>query len=133
MLIKHSDELEADLLMHFGLDLGDFWSGGLSLRRLKVLIFRLLKMHGLSAVCEAVLGEQASWSNVEYMLADLRDSIEAGNYLFLSAHRSEDYVMPDFRTYPRPGLELSELVSNPEPEWATADDIADLFKLMHGG
>lgn len=133
-LIRHSDELETDLLMHFGIDLRDFWTGALSLRRLKVLIYRLLKMHGRSAVSEAVLGEQASWSNLEYILADLRDSIEAGNHLFLSAHKSEEYQMPDFRPYPRPGLDLSQSVTNSEADnWASAEDIASLFDHMHGG
>jgi hypothetical protein len=94
-------------------------------------------MHGRSAVAEAYIGEQASWSNTDYILADIRDSIEAGNYLFLSAHKSEDYQMPDFQPYPRPGLDPSLLVyrteAESEPDWASAQDIAGLFKRMHGG
>lgn len=137
VLIRHSDELEADLLMHFGIDLCEFWAGGkLSLRRLRVLILRLLAMHGQSAVSEAYLGEKASWSNEAYIMADIRDSIEAGNYLFLSAHKSEGYKMPDFQPYPRPGLDFSQLVTKsdePEADWASAQDIAELFKRMHGG
>lgn len=134
VVIKHSAELETDLLMHFRIDLCDFWTGALSLRRLKILIHRLLRMHGQSAVSESVLGEEAAWSNIEYMLADLRDSVEAGNYLFLSAHRSEEYQMPDFKSYPRPGIEsVSHLIEEPEPDWASAQEIAELFRHMHGG
>ncbi len=136
VLIRHSDELEADLLMHFGIDLTDFWTGALSIRRVKVLILRLLAMHGRSALSEAYLGEQASWSNEAYILADVRDSIEAGNYLFLSAHKSDGYKMPDFKPYPRPGLDPGLLVygsDDPEPDWASPQDIAQLFKRMHGG
>jgi hypothetical protein len=133
VLIRHPDELESDLLMHFGVDICGFWRGELTLRRLTVLIRRLLRMHGQSAVAEAYLGKPASWSNTEYILADLRDSIEAGNYLFLSAHKSEGYTMPAFQPYPRPGVELSQLVRVDEPDWATASDIAQLFNQMHGG
>ena len=134
MLIEHSDELESDLLMHFGIDLRDFWTGELSLRRLMVLIYRLVRMHGQSDVSEAVLGEPASWGNIEYLLADLRDSIESGNYMFLSAHKSESFRMPEFKPYPRPGLDLSQSVTISESDdWASAEEIADLFRQMHGG
>lgn len=136
VLIRHSDELEADLLMHFGVDLVDFWGGKLSLRRVGVLIRRLLAMHGRSAVSEAYLGEQAAWSNEAYIMADIRDSIEAGNYLFLSAHKSDGYRMPDFKPYPRPGLDSSLLVyksDEPEADWASPQEISQLFKRMHGG
>jgi hypothetical protein len=135
VLVRHSEELETDLLMHFnGIDLKDFWTGKLSLRRLAILIHRLLKMHGRSAVSEAVLGEQASWSNIEYMLADIRDSIEAGNYFFLSAHRDEKKPMPEFKMYPRPGWDMDQSVTNQdEPDWASAQEIAELFNYMHGG
>jgi hypothetical protein len=119
--------------MHFGVDICDFWTGALSLRRAKVLIHRLLKMHGQSAVSEAYLGTPASWSNLEYMIADLRDSIEAGNYLFLSAHRSEGYRMPDFQPYPRPGVDFSQSFIPEDTDWASAQDIAALFRQMQGG
>lgn len=121
--------------MHFGIDLVELWRGELSIRRVSTLVHRLLGMHGQSALAVAMLGDQARWGNQEYILADLRDSIEAGNYLFLSAHKSDGYTMPDFQVYPRPGLDVSQSVTNPEPEpnWATADDIRNLFKLMHGG
>jgi hypothetical protein len=120
--------------MHFGKDLTGFWTGDLSIRLLLVLIKRLLRMHGRSALAEAMLGQQASWSNIEYVLADIADKVEAGNYLFLSAHKSEGYVMPNFTPYPRPGLDLSQSVTiEPEPNWASVDDIRDLFRQMHGG
>lgn len=90
-------------------------------------------MHGRSALSEAVVGEQASWGNVEYILADLRDSIEAGNHMFLSAHKAEGYQMPDFRPYPRPGLDLSQSVIHSEPaEMATAQDLQQFFNQLRG-
>lgn len=118
--------------MHFGIDVREFFTGDLTLRRLNVLVRRLIGMHGRSALSEAMLGEQASWSNIEYILADLRDSIEAGNYLFLSAHRDDKYTMPEFQPYPRPGLDVQSVNYSPEPEWATAQDIAELFRMAHG-
>jgi len=132
-VIDHSEALEADLFEHFGIDLGGFWTRKLSLRRLLVLIRRLLRMHGRSALSEALIGEQAAWSNIEYILADLRDSIEVGNYLFLSAHKSEGYRMPDFQPYPRPGLDLSQRFEEPEPEWATAQDLMNFFSQVNRG
>lgn len=90
-------------------------------------------MNGRSALSEALIGEQAAWSNIEYILADLRDSIEVGNYLFLSAHKSEGYRMPDFQPYPRPGLDLSQRFEEPEPEWATAQDLMNFFSQVNRG
>lgn len=120
--------------MHFGIDLKDFWGQKLSIRRVSVLVRRLLKMHGRSAISEAFLGEQAAWSNTEYILADLRDSVEAGNYLFLSAHSREGYKVPDFNPYPRPGVDFSQsvTVSESETEWASAQDIMNLMSRLNG-
>lgn len=118
--------------MHFhGVDLHDLFAGRMSFRRLSVLVNRLMVMYGKSALSEALLGEPAHWSNEEYMLADVIDRLEIGNWLMTEVHKSEDTSNPVPKPYPRPGMSaesesLNELTTN-EPEMASAHELAQWF------
>lgn len=131
VLIRHTDELESDLLMHFGIDLRDLFTGRLSFRRLGVLINRLVGMYGQSAVSVALLGEAARWSNTEYLIADLIDRVEILNWLTTEIHKSPNTSNPIPEPHPRPGMsrEGGELINTPEsePQMATAQDLSDWF------
>lgn len=125
------------MLMHFHLDLLDFYRGKISIRRIHVLIWRLLKMYGQSALAEALLGEQASWSNTNYILADLADRLEAANYIFIEAHKAENASNPTPTPYPRPGMKYDsetshELIQGDRHEWATAQDLNGFLTMLGG-
>ncbi|MEF3112420.1 hypothetical protein [Streptomyces chrestomyceticus] len=126
----YSDELEADLLEFFGIDLLDLWRGELSLRRLHVLISSLLSRQGSGALVRAV-DESAMWSHESYLLARISDALEASNYLFIQANSTEE----DFGVDPpqpvwRPGAEVVE----PEPEkpaMASPAELSEWFGAMN--
>ncbi|MFD8018921.1 hypothetical protein ACFV6G_00590 [Streptomyces lavendulae] len=103
----YQDELEADLLEFFGVDLLDLWRGRLSLRRIGVLINSLMKKPGRSTLLEA-LDERTRWGESDYLLARISDALELSNYLYFKANAedSDDLEQPD--PIPRPG--------QPEPE-----------------
>ncbi|MFD8886422.1 hypothetical protein ACFV0H_28460 [Streptomyces erythrochromogenes] len=103
----YQDELEADLLEFFQVDLLDLWRGRLSLRRVGVLINSLMKKPGRSTLLEA-MDERTRWGESDYLLARISDALELSNYLFFKANAedSEDLEQPD--PIPRPG--------QPEPE-----------------
>lgn len=143
VLVRHTDELESDLLMHFhGIDLHDLFTGRLSFRRLAVLINRLVGMFGKSAVSLAMLGEQARWGNTQYMIADLIDRVEISNWLTTEVYKAEGSSNPIPTPYPRPGMDSSEssqsgegvvneLIGETEtPRLASAQDIAEWFSQL---
>ncbi|WP_234431752.1 hypothetical protein [Streptomyces sp. NRRL S-241] len=107
----YQDELEADLLEFFQVDLLDLWRGRLSLRRVGVLINSLMKKPGRSTLLEA-MDERTRWGESDYLLARISDALELSNYLFFKANAedSDDLEQPD--PIPRPG----EPEPEPEPE-----------------
>ncbi|WP_158716948.1 hypothetical protein [Streptomyces rimosus] len=99
----YSDELEADLLDVFGLDLLDLWTGRLSLRRLHVLISSLLARQGSGALVAAV-DESAIWSHEAHILARISDALEAANWLYIQANSSEENALDPPEPMWRPGI-----------------------------
>lgn len=121
------------MLMHFHLDLLDYYRGGISIRRLNVLVWRLLKMHGRSAVAEALLGEQARWGNAEYILADIADRLDAGNFLFIEANKAEGTDNPMPKPYPRPGVDMSMYEINEDAtRFASNEEIVGFLSMLGG-
>ncbi|WP_424214782.1 hypothetical protein ACN20G_23440 [Streptomyces sp. BI20] len=70
------------------------------------------------------MDESALWSQGDYLLARLSDSMEMGNYLFLRAN-SEDYDEPPPMALPRPGEPVEE--EHTEELFASGDEVADWF------
>lgn len=118
------------MLQHFGVDLLDLWRGRLSLRRISVLIGSLLRQTGRS-VLAAVVDESAEWSESDYLLARISDSLELSNWLFIQANSGEDSNdIPAPTPLPRPGQE------EPDPEpvtqtHASTDEVVDFFNRMN--
>ncbi|MEU6959414.1 hypothetical protein [Streptomyces chrestomyceticus] len=126
---EYSDELEADLLEFFGVDLLDLWRGELSLRRLHVLISSLLSRQGSGALVRAV-DETAMWSHESHLLARISDALEASNYLFIQANSAEETGIDPPQPVWRPGAEAVE----PEPEepaMASPAELSEWFGAMN--
>lgn len=117
------DELEADLLEFFSVDLLDLWHGRLSLRRIGVLISSLMSKPGRSTLLMA-MDERAKWSEGNYMLARVSDALELSNFLFLKANVDEsdarDLELPP--PIPRPG-EPEPPQASPEPQFSDAREL----------
>ncbi|MEU6389961.1 hypothetical protein [Streptomyces sp. NPDC046939] len=120
------DELEADLLEFFDVDLLDLWRGRLSLRRIGVLINSLVAKPGRSTLLMA-MDHRANWAESDYMLARVSDALELSNYLFLKANVDED----DARA-----LELPPPITRPgdpepqpeqQPEFSDARELTEFF------
>ncbi|MGW2919525.1 hypothetical protein ACWDBF_16925 [Streptomyces angustmyceticus] len=119
------DELEADLLEFFNVDLLDLWHGRLSLRRIGVLIHSLMSKPGRSTLLMA-MDERAKWSERDYMLARISDALELSNYLFLKANVDETESS---------GLELPPPITRPgepepqpqQPEFSDSQGLTDFF------
>ncbi|MEU7149723.1 hypothetical protein AB0B15_17065 [Streptomyces sp. NPDC045456] len=126
----YSDELEADLLEFFGVDLLDLWRGELSLRRLHVLISSLLSRQGSGALVRTI-DESAMWSHESHLLARISDALEASNYLFIRANTAdEDTEIDPPQPLWRPGTEAVE----PEPEkpaMASPAELSQWFGAMN--
>lgn len=69
--------MEADLLHHYQVDLGDLFTGRLTWRRLKVLVVGLPRT---SNFAHAVLGEAALWGPTDHLLAAVFDAVNVGNW-----------------------------------------------------
>jgi hypothetical protein len=124
---EHGDELEADFLEFFGVDLLDLWRGRLSLRRVGVLIHSLAHKPGRSSWLAAV-DESAVWSVNDYLLARVSDALELSNYLFIKANSEDSSGLEIPQAIPRPGM--------PQPEETTAEfadgrEVADWFARMN--
>ncbi|MFE9660312.1 hypothetical protein [Streptomyces sp. NPDC005955] len=116
------DELEADFLEFFNMDLLDLWRGRLSLRRIGVLIQSLMSKPGRSTLLMA-MDERAKWTERDYMLARVSDALELSNYFFLKANVDEsdagDLEIPPPIT--RPGA--------PEPQPEAPGEFSDAREL----
>ncbi|MEV6674777.1 hypothetical protein [Streptomyces sp. NPDC051162] len=123
----YGDELEADLLEYFNIDLLDLWRGELTLRRLHVLISSLLPRQGSGALAAAV-DESAMWSHEAHILARVSDALEASNYLFIRANSASDSRLDPPEPMWRPGIAQVE----PEkPAMASGADLAAWFGEMN--
>ncbi|MFE5092086.1 hypothetical protein ACFRCI_17275 [Streptomyces sp. NPDC056638] len=123
----YPDELEADLLEFFGVDVLDFWSGRLSLRRIAVLINSLLHKPGKSVLLQA-MDEKTRWDEPTYLLARNSDALELSNYLFLKANSTNADDLDPPAPIPRPG----EMEPEPEDtEMSSPQEVMDLFRTMN--
>lgn len=91
---RYPGEIEADLLEFFNIDLLDMYRGTLSVRRVHVLVHRLLKMAGRSALSSAV-NSSAEWSNTEHLLAALVDEVAVTNYMYQQVNFKGDAPVPE--------------------------------------
>ncbi|WP_251058867.1 hypothetical protein [Streptomyces sp. ISL-87] len=126
---EYQDELEADLLEFFHVDLLDLWRGRLSLRRVGVLIDSLMKKPGRSTLLEA-MDERTRWGESDYLLARISDALELSNFLFFKANAedSDDLEQPD--PIPRPG----QPEPDPEPietQFSSAEDLSSFLGQMN--
>ncbi|WP_260988047.1 hypothetical protein [Streptomyces sp. CFMR 7] len=124
------DELEADLLEFFHVDVLDFWRGRLSLRRIGVLIKALLRKPGRSALLQA-MEVKAQWDEKTYLLARVSDAMELNNHLLIKANfnpdKTKDLPPPDPIT--RPGE--PEMEPQPETEISSPQEVMELFQAMN--
>lgn len=90
-------------MQFFGVDVLDIARGGVSLRRLTVLVLRLLAMPGKSALAAAMV-PHAAWSTSHHLTAELIDRLELANWLTLRIN-SEGQQMDPPAPFPRPGME----------------------------
>lgn len=128
VMTEYPEELEADLLQFFGVDLLDVWRGNISLRRIMVLSKRLMHMHGRAALPMAY-DESLSWGTQEHLTAKIADSLEVANWMFIQANTSEDgeeIPFPD--PIPRPGVEPPEEAPK---EMASTTEVADFLNNIH--
>ena len=93
MLEQFTDEVEADLLRYYRIDLLDLWRGGLSLRRVGVLIAGLppdsLTMSALAPhIPEGAESDRPDrqWSTEAHLLASVVDSVTMLTHVYVSAH-----------------------------------------------
>jgi hypothetical protein len=94
-LLRHfADEVEADLARFYGLDVGDYWRGTLSARRLWVLVSQLPDD---AATVKAQRG--TPWPDLLYLVARLADEVAYGRAEWANAHGA--HVQP--QPVPRPG------------------------------
>lgn len=124
---EHPEELEADLLEFFGVDLLDLWRGRLSLRRIAVLVRSLARRHGRSSLA-GVMDETAEWATSDYLLARISDALEMSNFLFMKANASDSSSLMPPDPLPRPGIE--DEVQGPSYEYASGEEVADFFTQM---
>ncbi|MGV9693326.1 hypothetical protein ACWDUX_29950 [Streptomyces sp. NPDC003444] len=124
---NHPEELEADLLEFFGVDLLDLWHGRLSIRRIGVLVKSLLRKPGRSTLA-MVMDETAEWGTTDHLLARISDALETSNYMFLQVNSAEDAEIPLPEPIPRPGQEAEEVETT--YDYASGDEVATFFNQM---
>jgi hypothetical protein len=94
LVAAHHERLEADLQHHYRIDLRDLWRGGLSLRRLGVLVKGLPpESLTVSALADQVdpdrLAEpefERRWSVDQHLLAGVMDAVNALHHSYSQAH-----------------------------------------------
>ncbi|MVO83875.1 hypothetical protein GPA10_03610 [Streptomyces sp. p1417] len=75
------------MLRHYAVDLLDWYRGGLSSRRLAVLVRQLPDD---SALHRELHGEAARWTVTDYLLAHAVDRLAEANWMFAMVNRDED-------------------------------------------
>lgn len=119
---EYPNEVESDLLEHWGIDILDYYRGKVSLRRVFVCLNRLLHMSNRSALATK-LDPRAEWSTAEYMIAEMIDRLELSNWLAIEIN-SEKNTVPQPQPIPRPG---DKEVTPVEREFATPEEVSDIF------
>jgi hypothetical protein len=99
------------------------------LRRISVLVNSLLQQTGRS-VLAAACDEAAEWTETDYLLARVSDSLELNNWLFIQANSGDDANdIPMPTPIRRPGEEITEL--EPAHMHASTDEVVDFFNRMN--
>ncbi|MFI2031398.1 hypothetical protein [Streptomyces buecherae] len=128
---EYPDELEADLLEFFGVDLLDLWRGRLSIRRVGVLIKSLMKKPGRSSLLQAI-DERARWSDSDYILARASDALELSNYIAIKVNAEDTRDIPFPEPLPRPGgTEYEEPAEESGPEMSSPQELIEFFGQMN--
>lgn len=110
------------------MDLLDLYRGKLSLRRANVLIKRLLRMPGRSALLSAI-DERADWDTRDYLTANLVDELALANWLFIKANFKK--APPEPKPTPRPGVHQNEKKTAPQgQDFASPQEVADIFAAL---
>lgn len=113
----------------FRVDLADYWSGRLSLRKISVYINSLLRKPGRSTLMMA-MDERMTWSPETYLAARVSDAMELSNYLFLKAN-SEDPDITAPEPIQRPGEpDKPTPVPLKEEDFATGQEVQAFFAKM---
>ncbi|MEU7863485.1 hypothetical protein [Nonomuraea sp. NPDC049141] len=127
----YPDELEADLLQFFGVDLLDYWRRRVSFRRLSILVIRLLSMPGESSLAEAKFGERARWGYKEHLLADVVDRLNIANWMVVQVNKSAESDNPFPEPHPRPGAGVAS--EKKKQEFASPHEVATFFSNLSSG
>lgn len=115
-LAEHAEAVEADLLSCYRIDLRDLWRGGLSYRRLWVLLKHLpadswtqtaLRDSADSDLTELAVPERENqsfgpWALSNYQLAALTDEVAWLRFVVARTAGNKDY--PEPKPQPRPGM-----------------------------
>lgn len=118
-LRKYRDELTADLLEFFNLNLLDFERGRLSLYTIYCCVKSLMRKPGRSTLLMA-LDPSNEWSPDTYIAARVSDAMELSNYLFLKANTEEDIPVPE--PIKRPG-EPAYPATPPATDFASGQEV----------
>ncbi|GCD99863.1 hypothetical protein [Embleya hyalina] len=124
---RFGDELEADFLEFFGIDLLDLWRGRLSLRRVAVLIKALGLKNGRSNFVAAV-DESTTWSTTDHLLARVSDALELSNFMFIKANSDGSNNLDPPSPIPRPGAPAAPA---PPQEFASGAEVSEFFARMN--
>jgi hypothetical protein len=114
LLRDHGDVVEADLQRTYGVDLVDLWRGGLTLRRVRVLLEGLPPDSQTAyALSGSDSGELAGWRLTDVLLGRLADEMALYRWQWESYHLDPKKQKPR----KQPPSVLPELnPSHPEPE-----------------
>lgn len=78
----------------------------------------------------AVVDEAAEWSETDYLLARISDSLELSNWLFIQANSGEESNdIPTPAPLLRPGQEQPEIVPDTHT-YASTDEVVNFFNRM---
>lgn len=129
--------------MHFpSLNIKDALTEDFTLHQLGLVINRLIYMHGRSALAVALLGIAASWSNEEYILADIADELRISNWFTMRLNRVDEHTdipfpelvrRPGFERKPSEEREHTEVSPPPPKSFASANEIAGVLSGLQVG
>lgn len=112
LIEEHAEEIEADLLSRYGIDIYAYHRGEISTRRMLNLIRRLPPDSELG---KAINGPSADWSREEHLLALLADRVSELTWVFICANSEEGEAPERPKPIPRPGIESEELADASSP------------------
>jgi hypothetical protein len=113
LLDEHGDELFADFLRFYHLDLRDL-NRGLISPRLVIALIRQLPLD--SAYVTKLRGiEYVGWDRHAYVLADLYDAINTLTYLYQASNAEKPKTVKPLPPYPRPGAKATDTPTKTNP------------------